>query len=196
MNAEHSWGIEMFERWTTYLTGLLTGLAAAGLLLLLLSPRKRIPIELHPAPTPGPLQVHVAGAVKQPGVYRLTRPAIGVDALEAAGGPLAEADLDRVNLAAELADGQRLFIPFLPAEASGVAYPTPDLAVDPAIQLNINTATAVELEALPGIGPSLAEKIVEHREDNGLFNSVEELLDVSGIGPAKLDQLRDLIRID
>lgn len=186
----------MFERWTTYLTGLLTGLAAAGLLLLLLSPRKRIPIELRPVPTPGPLPIHIAGAVKQPGVYHLPRPAIGLDALEAAGGALAEADLDRVNLAAELESGQRLFIPFSSAEGTPLPHATPELAVNPRNQMNINTATVVELEGLPGIGPSLAEKIIEYREIHGLFNSVDELLDVSGIGPAKLDQLRDLIRID
>ncbi|MEJ2012069.1 MAG: ComEA family DNA-binding protein [Anaerolineales bacterium] len=186
----------MFERWTTYLTGLLTGLAAAGLLLLLLSPRKRIPIELHPAPTPGPLQIHIAGAVKQPGVYHLPRPAIGLDALEAAGGALAEADLDRVNLAAELESGQRLYIPFSSADDIPRPQATPGLAVDSASQLNINTATVIELEGLPGIGPSLAGKIVEYRETHGFFNSEDELLDVSGIGPAKLDQLRDLIRID
>jgi competence protein ComEA len=186
----------MIERWTTYTAGLLTGLAAAGLLLLLLSPRRQLPIELHPAPTPGPLQVHVAGAVVNPGVYTLPRHAIGFDALQAAGGSQERADLDRVNLASELEDGQRLYIPFMPEANSSLASAAPALMDDPQIQLDINSADPSELETLPGIGPSLAQKIVEYRDEHGLFNSVDELLAVSGIGPAKLDQLRDLIRVD
>ena len=186
----------MIERWTTYTAGLLTGLAAAGLLLLLLTPRRQLPIELHPAPTPGPLQVHVAGAVINPGVYSLPRHAIGFDALQAAGGPQESADLDRVNLASGLEDGQRLYIPFLSEANSSISSSTPAVLDQPQIQLDINSAGLTDLETLPGIGPSLAQKIVEYREEHGLFNTVDELLAVSGIGPAKLDQLRDLIRVD
>jgi competence protein ComEA len=186
----------MIKRWTTYAAGLLSGLAAAGLLLLVLSPRKRIPIELHPAPTPGPLRIHVAGAVEEPGVYDLSRPAIALDALDAAGGAQVQADLDRVNLAAELEDGQRLYIPFLPETTGGLSVEMPPAAAVPGELININTATLSELVTLPGIGPSLAQKIVEYREQNGLYNSADDLLHVSGIGTAKLEQLLPLIRTD
>ena len=186
----------MFQRWTSFAAGLLSGLTAAGLMLLILSSRKRIPIELHPPPTPGPVQIHVAGAVENPGVYTLPRPAISVEAIHAAGGPLEKADLDRVNLAAELEDGQRLYVPFLPESGAAPAEERPAAALDPRSALDINTATLTELETLPGIGPSLAQKIIDYRETHGLFNSVEELLSISGIGPAKLDQIREMIRAD
>jgi len=84
----------------------------------------------------------------------------------------------------------------MPEANSSLASAAPALMDDPQIQLDINSADPSELETLPGIGPSLAQKIVEYRDEHGLFNSVDELLAVSGIGPAKLDQLRDLIRVD
>ena len=138
----------------------------------------------------------MAGAIEHPGVYPLPRPAISLEAIDAAGGPAEQADLDRVNLAAELEDGQRLYVPFLPENGTAPLEDHPPTAMDPHLTLDINTATLTELETLPGIGPSLAQKIIEYRNSHGLFNGVEELLEVSGIGPAKLDQLRDLIRVD
>jgi len=186
----------MAQRWITFTAGLLTGLFVTGLLLLLLTPRQRFPIELVPAPTPGPVQVHVAGAVQRPGVYPLQPPATGIDAINAAGGALPRADLDRVNLAAQIEDGQRMYVPFASTQASGEPAALPAADIDPMLQVNINTASLADLERLPGIGPSLAQKIIEHREANGLFTRVEELLDVSGIGPAKFEQLRNLVRVD
>ena len=184
----------MLRWWPSFAAGLLTGLLAAGLVLLLTSRPPKYAIELLPPPTPAPLRVHVAGAVGTPGVYELPVGARVREALEAAGGPAEEADLDRVNLAAPLEDGQQVFIP-AQSEGSSAALP-PAASPAPSIEgtININTATASELEALPGIGPSLAEKIVAYRLEHGLFNEPEDLLQVSGVGPAKLEQIRDLIR--
>ncbi|MGB2896274.1 MAG: ComEA family DNA-binding protein [Anaerolineales bacterium] len=141
----------------------------------------------------GFLSVHVAGAAERPGVYLLPRGCIVQDALDAAGGPTAAADLNRINLAADLEDGQRVYVPQISAAgfSSGVeALPS---AVDSEQMININTAGAAELELLPGIGPSLAQEITDHRSANGLFNTLDDLLAVSGIGPAKVEQIRDLI---
>lgn len=175
-----------------FLFGLLTGLLAAGLLLLLLAEPRGKPIELLPLPTPAPLRVHVAGAVRHPGIVELPPGSIAADAIDAAGGALPGADLDSLNLAALVEPEERLFIP-LP----GTVLPTvdaPEAASSGALDLNL--ATAADLESLPGIGPSLASAIVQYRDQNGPFLSVEELLNVPGIGPTRLAQLRPLVRVN
>jgi competence protein ComEA len=135
--------------------------------------------------------VHVAGAVVHPGVYRLQPGARAIDALDAAGGPTLDADPGRINLAALLRDGERVFIPRI-GEAAPSAAGGGDEERGP---IDLNTATAAELDSLPGVGPSTAAAIIDHRERNGPFTSVEQLLDVRGIGPAKLDQLRELVTV-
>ena len=169
------------------------GLASTGLILLLIRQPRQYPIQLLPPPTSGPLSVHVAGATERPGVYLLPRGSIVQDALDAAGGPTYSADLDRVNLAADLEDGQRVHIPQITASGSSTGEEVLPSAIDPDQMININTAGAAELELLPGIGPSLAKEIMDHRSANGLFNTADDLLAVSGIGPAKVEQIRDLI---
>ena len=137
--------------------------------------------------------VHVAGAVARPGVVTLPPGSRVYQAIELTGGASDDADLDRVNLAAPVTDGERIHVPAVGEEVvPPVALPslTPAL-VAPTAPLDINTASAVELEELPGIGPSLAEAIVTTRFERGPFRSVEELLEVPGIGTAKLEQLRD-----
>lgn len=132
--------------------------------------------------TPGRLAVHVAGAVAAPGVVAVARGARVIDAVEAAGGPLVDADLSRLNLARAVDDGERLVVPRAgeptagPSVADGRTSPTGPGRVD------LNRATAAELEALPGIGPVLAERIVEHREAKGPFEEPGDLRGVSGIG--------------
>lgn len=153
--------------------------------------------------TLAPLAVYVTGAVRHPDVYELPPGSLAVAAVEAAGGFTAEADPVAINLARRLDDGMQLHVPSL-AEAAPTPAPFSDPA--PAVRsvpvdlfaglVNINMATAAELEALPGIGPSLAERILAHREANGPFTAVEEILDVSGIGEAKFDAIRDLISVD
>jgi competence protein ComEA len=143
--------------------------------------------------------VHVVGAVAAPGVQRLPTGSRVIDAVEAAGGAAADADLSRVNLAAVLADGQQVVV-LRPGEAPPVAAgagPSGPGAADGAggggdgALVDINRASAAELEELPGVGPATAEAIIAHRDQNGPFASVDELLDVRGIGEAKLEQLRD-----
>lgn len=179
----------MLRRGWTFLAGLFTGLLATGLLLLFLSEPRGHPVRLRPPPTPGLVRVHVAGAVATPGVYELPPASIVQQALEAAGGPLEQAALEAVNLASPVEDGQQIFIPLRRAEVDD-PEPHPTSASN---RININAATAPELEQLPGIGPSLAQKIVEHREAHGPFLRLEDLLAVSGIGAAKLAQIEDLI---
>jgi competence protein ComEA len=171
------------------------GLIFSGILLLVISEPRGQPIELLPPPTPESLRVHVAGAVTEPGVYLLPMEAIVSQAIEAAGGPLEEAILDMVNMAAPLENGQQVFVP-VQGDTSSETYPSVPIFVPASVEkININTAPAAKLESLPGIGPSLAKKIVEFRETHGPFLRIEDLLNVSGIGPAKLEGIKDQITI-
>jgi len=153
-----------------------------------------------PSTAPTALVVHAAGAVHQPGVHRLEPGARVADVVAAAGGATPDADLDRLNLAALVADGERLYVPRLgqpdPPVVAGSAS-NPDGASAPGASstgpVDINRATEAELDVLPGIGPTTAAAIVEHREANGPFARVDELLEVRGIGPAKLDGLREQV---
>lgn len=144
------------------------------------------------------LKVHVVGAVAHPGLYEIEPGSRVADALEKAGGATPAADLNQINLAAKLADGQQLVVP--EAGAAGVAAGAGGAGSGagggsgaPAVNqpVNINTATAEQLTALDGVGPKTAQKIIEYREANGGFKSVEELLEVPGIGPAKFEQIRN-----
>jgi competence protein ComEA len=144
-----------------------------------------------PTVTPGPMQITIDGAVNRPGSYTLPPDSLVDDALRAAGGPTADADLERINLARELRDGDQIHVPHF-----GEVLPTPTpygLSVDG--RIDINLADAALLETLPGIGPALAQRIIEYREMNGPFETIERLLDVQGIGPAKFDGIKDLVAV-
>jgi competence protein ComEA len=138
---------------------------------------------------PSELVAHAAGAVVAPGIYRLPGGARVADLVEAAGGPLAGADLDQVNLAAAVVDGERVYVPVEGEVVTSVA------AAPTAGPLDLNAADAEQLDALPGVGPATAAAILDERDRRGRFGSVEELLEVRGIGPAKLEQLRELVRV-
>lgn len=133
--------------------------------------------------------VHVSGCVASPGIVELGTQARVAAAIAGAGGALRCADLSRVNLAAELHDGEQLVVPSFGSESA----PTPTSGSTDDGRIHLNTATAAQLEMLPGIGPVLAGRIVDHRESNGLFAEIEDLLDVAGIGEAKLLELRALV---
>jgi competence protein ComEA len=155
-------------------------------------------VERSPGAAAGPT-VHVAGAVREPGVYRL-RPGSRIDdALRAAGGATARADLSAVNLAAKAEDGRQVLVPErvragAPGPADGAApgsAPTPA----PGQPLNLNSATLEQLDTLDGIGPTLAQAILDHREENGGFGSVDELAQVPGIGEKRLASLREQVGV-
>ncbi|MDA2979998.1 MAG: ComEA family DNA-binding protein [Actinomycetota bacterium] len=131
------------------------------------------------------ITVHVSGAVAQPGVVSVADDSRVADVVIAAGGATAGADLSRVNLAAQVRDGEHVVIPPMAS-----THPGGTLPVD---RFDLNTADAVGFESLPGIGPVLAARIVAYREDNGMFESVEDLLDVPGIGESKLIGIRDAL---
>jgi len=149
-----------------------------------------------PASTaPAAVVVHVAGAVASPGVYELPGEARAADAVAAAGGAVPGAEVDALNLAAPLTDGERVYVP-----VEGEAVPQPPPRAGPpgtvaAAPIDLNRATADELDALPGIGPSTAQAIVAHRDANGPFASIDDLEEVRGIGPAKLEALRPLVTL-
>lgn len=156
-----------------------------------------------PSPEMQPVIVHVVGEVHSPGVYALSSDARVVDAVTAAGGLTALADPEMINLADRVSDGQQVRVPGLGAgpRPSLTPYPVPQsqrsgpgLPISGAL-ININTATASELESLPGIGAVLAGRIVTYRTANGPFEAIEDLMDVSGIGEGYYAQLRDLITV-
>ena len=140
----------MIDRGGRFLFGLFTGLLASGLLYLLLAEPRGLPVELLPPSTHSPLRVHVAGAVRRPGVIELPAGSIVADAIQAAGGADPGANLDELNLASQVQDGQRIMVP---AQGSGTASQIPSPA-EAAGLLDLNRATAADLERLPGIGPT------------------------------------------
>ncbi len=175
------------KSWQLVAFGLMLGLLSAALILLVVTRPSGDAIAILPAPTPSPLIIHVTGEVKTPGLYSLPADSRVADAIEAAGGLLDRADASRINLAGWLKDGDKVWVPAigedtqaleeLPSRSSSVA-------------LNINTATAGELETLPGIGEVKAAEIVAYREEHGLFLSLDDLLNVPGIGLELLEKMR------
>ncbi len=140
-----------------------------------------------PTVTPEPLQVYVAGAVINPGLVTLPAGSLAAAAVEAAGGPAEDADLEALNLAAPLLPNQQLVVPRQETEAATPAAAT---------ALNINTATVADLESLPHIGPTRAQQIVTYREEHGPFASKEDLQNVSGIGPATFADIEPYITVE
>ncbi len=155
-------------------------------------PAPIVPARAASAPVASAVVVDVVGAVHRPGLYRLHQGDRIADALARAGGAGRRADLSAVNLAAPLADGEQVVVPrrggqgAVGAAASAVGGSTPG-------PVHLNTATADQLDALPGVGPVTAQKILDYRSKHGAFSSVDELDAVPGIGPARMDTLRDLV---
>jgi len=150
--------------------------------------------EAAPAEPPQ-IVVHVVGAVRSPGLYRLVEGGRVADALSLAGGAAAKADLTAVNLAAPLVDGTQVLVPRRgEAMTAGGGMASPGGAGAPSAgPVRLSTATLEELDALPGVGPVTAQRILQYREEHGAFGSVDELDAVPGIGPARLEQLRELV---
>lgn len=183
------------------LVGILLGLLLAGGVWLAARAPQGESVELRPAPTPEPIQVHVTGAVVRPGLYDLPENSRVMDAVEAAGGFVAEADKNSINLAARIEDAEKLDIPFVagfvPDEEQGfvvISDGTPSPLAGEEL-VDINSASVEELDKLPGIGPTTAQKIIEYREVAGPFARIEDIVNVSGIGSATFEDIEDLITV-
>jgi competence protein ComEA len=146
------------------------------------------PLEAVEAAAPAALVVHVVGAVHRPGLYRLSEGSRIADAVKRAGGATRRADLTLVNLAAPVADGVQVVVPRRVTAVAGAQSGTAQAAGP----VHLNMATLEQLDELPGVGPSTAQKILDFRQEHGAFTSVDELDAVPGIGPARLEQLREL----
>ena len=198
---------DWLERYRGYILIVLLNLVTLGGIFFFLRRREPEPITILPpaptattlpTPTPRPLCVYVSGAVAHPDVYELPYDSIVKDAIEAAGGPTSEADLDRINLARRVQDEEQIYVPKkgenLPVSPlSGPSSSSP--SSQKGDKVNINTATIEELDTLPGIGPSIAQRIIDYRTTHGPFQSVEDIKNVRGIGDATFEKLKDKITV-
>jgi len=164
--------------------GVLVGLLAAGIIWLAVSRPRGEPVTLLPTATPGFLTVYISGAVATPGVFTLPEGSRVDDAVQAAGGSLPGAELNNINLATQLTDGQQINIPGI-VDTSHVNVG----------RVNINTATVEDLNSLPGIGPTTAQAILDYRLQNGPFQVIQDIQNVPGIGPATYALIQDYINV-
>lgn len=205
-------------QWQVLLFGLLGGLLASVVLLLLNQKPAGVPITLVPppaTPTAIPVRVAMQGAVQTPGVYALPKGSILQEAIQAAGGLTDKADVQTLNLAQLLNDGDQVIVPELaptrpPTSTTGPGTPTPTLdaalaatpaatgaatGLAPGTLINLNTATLAELDSLPHIGPTIAQRIIDYRTAHGPFTSIQQVMNVEGIGPATYQQIKDFITV-
>jgi competence protein ComEA len=155
-----------------------------------LRPARSLAVDKAPARM---LLVHVVGAVRRPGLYRLEDGSRVDDAIQKAGGPKPKAELALVNLASPVADGQQVVVPArgaMGATGNPSVPGAPSVAAQP---VHLNSATLEELDTLPGVGPVTAQKILDYRTEHGAFGSTDELDAVPGIGPARLEELKPLV---
>jgi len=147
--------------------------------------------------------VHISGAVNQPGVYQLTEGERIIDAVKMAGGEMERANVDAVNLAAHLYDGQKIVIPFILEDnedevnqnaLANEEFRQHDYSLNSSL-LNLNAVTSNQLETLPGIGPALAERILSYRKNHGLFRNIEDIMNVSGIGEKRFESIKEYITV-
>jgi len=176
-------------------SGVLFGLFVAALVWVIARNPSGEAVTLRPVPTETPVIVHISGAVPRPGVYALPRGARVQDAISAAGGFLAEAEKTGINLARLLEDGEQLDIPFMEGFSLVIPTPVERVITTDSDLININTASSFELESLPGIGPTTAQKIIAYRDQNGPFLAIEDIINVSGIGPGTYERIKDLITV-
>lgn len=179
------------------LAGGLVGLVCLLVFLVVRSPRDTVILELQPDPHPNEVRVWVGGEVARPGLYILARGARVADALEAAGGVLESAETSGLGLAAPVEDADQVIVPARQPANMPSAPPSGTQSGETAVTggVNINSASAMELDTLPGIGEALSARIIEYREQHGPFQSVDELAEVSGISERMVDELRELITV-
>jgi competence protein ComEA len=191
---------QWLEKHGTLVLTLVGLLIVVGVIAFLVRWQSPPPIVIEPplpTPTPEPIQVYVSGAVVHPDVYVLPVDSTVNTALEAAGGPTEEADLEHLNLAHHLKDGEHVYVPRVGEASSPTPHDEGDESEVPvAFPVNINTASQAELETLPGIGPVLAQRIIDYRENDATFSSIEDIQNVPGIGPATFEDIKELITVD
>ena len=179
--------------------GVLFGLFVALLIWVVSRNPRGQAVTLRPVPTEKPLIVHVTGAVPRPGVYALAQGSRVQDAISAAGGFLADAEKSGINLARALEDGEQLEIPYAEGASPVIGTEIPPLVLtEPSTSselININTASQAELETLPGIGSTTAQRIIEYREQNGPFVNTEDIINVPGIGSGTYERIKNLITV-
>lgn len=180
-----------WQDWQKILFGLVCGLLAAALVLMIATQPRGSTIELSPPPTASPFSIHVVGAVANPGVYQLSPGSRAEQAIQAAGGFTTNADTQAINLAAHLADGAKISVPEI-GESFDISEKSTGISN---ILVNLNTATIEELMTLPNIGQERAELIIKYRTDHSGFKSIDEIQEVSGIGPATFERIKDMITI-
>ncbi len=186
--------------------GLFLGAMALGVVVLISRQSRPAPITIRPAApsptaapteTPGPLTVFINGQVANPGVIELPEGSIIQDAIEASGGYTSQADGDVVNLAMPLSNGMHIYVPSADEEAAIPVVTNGSSSSDSVgNKININTGTVEDLEKLPGIGPVTAQRIIDYRQANGLFQEIEALMNVTGIGLGKFEQIQGLVSLD
>ncbi|HUI89911.1 MAG TPA: ComEA family DNA-binding protein [Anaerolineales bacterium] len=192
------------------LVGLMAGFVLAAILLIVTRLPAGQPVTLEPPPTEVPIVIQVIGAVVKPGVYSMPEGSRVQDAVNAAGGLEADADSNAVNLAARLEDGQQVIIPVMGGAAGGIlAVSTPTRSPfvvittftptttpsSPGGLVNINTATAQQLEVLPCLGTVYAQSIITYRQQHGPFQHIEDIMNVSGIGFTTFDCISSRITV-
>ena len=148
------------------------------------------------------IMVHIIGAIQQEGIVEIEEGSRLVDVIQAAGGAKAEADLSQINLAYEVEDGQKIYIPTKGENISnqtyiteGIEYLNQENSQNKQAKININKATQEELETINGVGPSTAQKIIEYREENGKYKTIEDIKNVSGIGDSKFESIKEYITV-
>ena len=172
----------------TMIAGIFVGMILAAIVWNTARPPLGEPVELRPPPEPALISVHITGAVIAPGVYELPEGSRVADAIEVAGGFLPVANQEDLNLAALVEDGSKINIEKRSDYSSSGGGDSE--------RVNINTASLDELDTLPGIGPVTAQAIIDHRLENGRFQRIDEITDVTGIGSATYERIMDMITVE
>lgn len=184
------------NQWQSIALGVVTGAAIMAAAFVVTLPERTVPLTILPTATPSPLVVYITGAVKNPGVFHVQPGSRIQDVIEASGGYLESADVLRINLAAQVSDGQRIDIPLSGQDGSSGSSRSPETNAGGIQNISINKASQKELESLPGIGVEKATKILAEREKRGRFQSIDDLLELEGFSQKLVDQIRPFLYIE